>query len=212
MNHQEYRNKYPNLHEIVAVSKTFDLEAIERVYDQGFRHFGENKVQELKNKAPFKTDITWHFIGHLQRNKVKDCVRFADSIDAVDSIELIDVIEKECTKIRKAMPILIQVKLTDEITKAGATVDQVETLINHIKRCEFIRCEGLMVIGPNTEDIHEINQVFKQAHQVFIELNEKYPQLRTLSMGMSHDYEIAYRNGANQFRLGSILFGQRSLK
>lgn len=212
MNHQEYHEKYPNIQEIVAVSKTFDLEAIESVYNQGFRHFGENKVQELKNKAPFKTDITWHFIGHLQRNKVKDCVRYADSIDAVDSIELIDAIEKECMKIQKEMPILIQVKFTDEITKAGVHVDQVESMISHANQCCFIHCEGLMVIGPNTDDINEIEKVFKQAHQVFAKLNKKYPQLRTLSMGMSHDYEIAYQNGANQFRLGSILFGQRGLK
>ena len=212
MNHQEYHEKYPNIQEIVAVSKTFDLEAIESVYNQGFRHFGENKVQELKNKAPFKTDITWHFIGHLQRNKVKDCVRYADSIDAVDSIELIDAIEKECMKIQKEMPILIQVKFTDEITKAGVHVDQVESMISHANQCSFIHCEGLMVIGPNTDDINEIEKVFKQAHQVFAKLNKKYPQLRTLSMGMSHDYEIAYQNGANQFRLGSILFGQRGLK
>ena len=212
MNHQEYHEKYPNIQEIVAVSKTFDLEAIESVYNQGFRHFGENKVQELKNKAPFKTDITWHFIGHLQRNKVKDCVRYADSIDAVDSIELIDAIEKECMKIQKEMPILIQVKFTDEITKAGVHVDQVDSMISHANQCCFIHCEGLMVIGPNTDDINEIEKVFKQAHQVFAKLNKKYPQLRTLSMGMSHDYEIAYQNGANQFRIGSILFGQRGLK
>ncbi|HCT63098.1 MAG TPA: YggS family pyridoxal phosphate-dependent enzyme [Erysipelotrichaceae bacterium] len=212
MNHQEYRIKYPNIHEIVAVSKTFDLEAINRVYDQGFRHFGENKVQELKGKAPFKSDIKWHFIGHLQSNKVKDCVRFADAIDAVDSIELIDAIERECLKLQKGMPILIQLKLTDEVTKAGVTINQVEELIEQTNKCQFVHCDGLMVIGPNTEDMKEIDRVFGQAQQLFQDLKKKYPQLRTLSMGMSHDYEIAYQNGATQFRLGSILFGQRSPK
>ncbi len=212
MNHQEYRLKYPNITEIVAVSKTFELDAIEAVYQQGFRHFGENKVQELKRKAPYKSDIIWHFIGHLQRNKVKDCVRYADRIDAVDSIELIDTIEKECDKIQKSMPILIQVKLTDETTKAGVAKDQVESLIEHVNQCRFVHCEGFMVIGPNTENTDEINQTFQRAHELFKSLQKKYPQLRTLSMGMSHDYEIAYRNGASQFRLGSILFGQRSLK
>lgn len=212
MNHQDFRLKYPNITEIVAVSKTFGLEAIETVYKQGFRHFGENKVQELKSKAPFKHDITWHFIGHLQGNKIKDCVRYADTIDAVDTIELIDAIEKECAKILKKMPVLIQLKLTDEATKAGVALDRVEPLIEHVLQCRFVHCEGLMVIGPNTQDANEINHVFHQAQLTFLALQKKYPQLRTLSMGMSHDYEIAYQNGATQFRLGSILFGQRSLK
>lgn len=212
MNHQDFRIQYPNIQEIVAVSKTFDLDAIELVYNQGFRHFGENKVQELKNKAPFKNDIIWHFIGHLQSNKVKDCVRLADAIDAVDSIVLIDRIEMECMKLQKDMPILIQVKLTNESTKAGVDVKELTSLIEHANTKQYVHCDGLMVIGPNTEVVNEIDEVFKQAHVVFQEMKQKYPQLRTLSMGMSHDYEIAYRNGSTQFRIGSMLFGQRSPK
>lgn len=212
MNLQAYQAEYPNIQEIIAVSKTFSIDAIEEVYNLGFRHFGENKVQELMTKAPYNADIIWHFIGHLQRNKVKDCVRFADSIDAVDSIELISAIEKECSKISKNMPILIQVKLTDETSKSGVSKDQLEHLIEHANQTNHVQCHGIMVIGPNTEDIQEIEITFNEAKQLFIELQKKYPQMRTLSMGMSHDHAIAYRYGSTQFRLGSILFGQRSQK
>lgn len=209
MKYTEFKEKYPKLHEIVAVSKTFDCEAIQKVFNQGFRHFGENKVQELILKQNCNKEIIWHFIGHLQSNKVKEVVKITQWIDSVDSIKLLNLIQKECMKLDKSMNILLQVKLTSEETKSGLDPNQLDQVINYAKELKNINLKGLMIIGPNTEDIGEIKQVFKQAHDLFIETHKKHPEISELSMGMSHDYKIAYEEGSTMFRIGSLLFGQR---
>lgn len=209
MKYTEFKEKYPKLHEIVAVSKTFDCEAIQKVFNQGFRHFGENKVQELILKQNCNKEIIWHFIGHLQSNKVKEVVKITQWIDSVDSIKLLNLIQKECMKLDKSMNILLQVKLTSEETKSGLGPNQLDQVINYAKELKNINLKGLMIIGPNTEDIGEIKQVFKQAHDLFIETHKKHPEISELSMGMSHDYKIAYEEGSTMFRIGSLLFGQR---
>lgn len=209
MKYTEFKEKYPKLHEIVAVSKTFDCEAIQKVFNQGFRHFGENKVQELILKQNCNKEIIWHFIGHLQSNKVKEVVKITQWIDSVDSIKLLNLIQKECMKLDKSMNILLQVKLTSEETKSGLDPNQLDQVINYAKELKNINLKGLMIIGPNTEDIGEIKQVFKQAHDLFIETQKKHPEISELSMGMSHDYKIAFEEGSTMFRIGSLLFGQR---
>lgn len=209
MKYTEFKEKYPKLHEIVAVSKTFDCEAIQKVFNQGFRHFGENKVQELILKQNCNKEIIWHFIGHLQSNKVKEVVKITQWIDSVDSIKLLNLIQKECMKLDKSMNILLQVKLTSEETKSGLDPNQLDQVINYAKELKNINLKGLMIIGPNTEDIGKIKQVFKQAHDLFIETHKKHPEISELSMGMSHDYKIAYEEGSTMFRIGSLLFGQR---
>lgn len=209
MKYTEFKEKYPKLHEIVAVSKTFDCEAIQKVFNQGFRHFGENKVQELILKQNCNKEIIWHFIGHLQSNKVKEVVKITQWIDSVDSIKLLNLIQKECMKLDKSMNILLQVKLTSEETKSGLDPNQLDQVIIYAKELKNINLKGLMIIGPNTEDIGEIKQVFKQAHDLFIETQKKHPEISELSMGMSHDYKIAYEEGSTMFRIGSLLFGQR---
>lgn len=207
--YQQLKTQYPSLHEIIAVSKTFPVEAIEKVMTLGYTHFGENKAQELKEKVRSGLPVTWHFIGHLQTNKVKDVVRDASWIHSVDSLRLIDAIEKECAKLDKKMNICIQVNLTHEDTKSGVEVDEVETLIFHALGCPHILLCGLMVIGPTSGNDEDIKVVFKRAHHLFAELKTKYPILTELSMGMSHDYPLAIENGATMIRIGSILFGQR---
>lgn len=209
MKYQELRNQFPNIKEIVAVSKTFDCAAIEEVYANGFRHFGENKVQELLSKKDCNKNIIWHFIGHLQSNKVKDVVKIAHWIDSVDSIKLMEIINKECIKQNKTMNILLQVKFTDEISKSGISKDEVESILIHSFKLENIICHGFMIIGPNTEDIEAIRYVFNQAKQMFDETQKKYPEIKILSMGMSSDYNIAYDEGSTMFRIGSALFGKR---
>lgn len=209
MNYNDLKQQFPNLHEIVAVSKTFDCASILSVFNQGFRHFGENKVQELLSKKDCHNEIIWHFIGHLQSNKVKDVVKVAQWIDSVDSIKLLDLINKECIKLNKNMNILIQVKLTDEETKSGVNPNDLDQLLQHAQLLSHIKCKGLMIIGPNTDNTSSIKQVFQSANALFKETQKKYPEITELSMGMSHDYKIAYDEGSTMFRIGSLLFGQR---
>ena len=209
MNYNDLKQQFPNLHEIVAVSKTFDCASILNVFNQGFRHFGENKVQELLSKKDCHNDIIWHFIGHLQSNKVKDVVKVAQWIDSVDSIKLLDLVNKECIKLNKNMNILIQVKLTDEETKSGVNPSELDQLLQHAQLLSHIKCKGLMIIGPNTDNTSSIKQVFQSANALFKETQKKYPEITELSMGMSHDYKIAYDEGSTMFRIGSLLFGQR---
>jgi len=209
MNYNDLKQQFPNLHEIVAVSKTFDCASILSVFNQGFRHFGENKVQELLSKKDYHNEIIWHFIGHLQSNKVKDVVKVAQWIDSVDSIKLLDLINKECIKLNKNMNILIQVKLTDEETKSGVNPSDLDQLLQHAQLLSHIKCKGLMIIGPNTDNTSSIKQVFQSANALFKETQKKYPEITELSMGMSHDYKIAYDEGSTMFRIGSLLFGQR---
>lgn len=209
MNYNDLKQQFPNLHEIVAVSKTFDCASILSVFNQGFRHFGENKVQELLSKKDCHNDIIWHFIGHLQSNKVKDVVKVAQWIDSVDSIKLLDLVNKECIKLNKNMNILIQVKLTDEETKSGVNPSDLDQLLQHAQLLSHIKCKGLMIIGPNTDNTSSIKQVFQSANALFKETQKKYPEITELSMGMSHDYKIAYDEGSTMFRIGSLLFGQR---
>lgn len=209
MNYNDLKQQFPNLHEIVAVSKTFDCASILSVFNQGFRHFGENKVQELLSKKDCHNEIIWHFIGHLQSNKVKDVVKVAQWIDSVDSIKLLDLVNKECIKLNKNMNILIQVKLTDEETKSGVNPSDLDQLLQHAQLLSHIKCKGLMIIGPNTDNTSSIKQVFQSANALFKETQKKYPEITELSMGMSHDYKIAYDEGSTMFRIGSLLFGQR---
>lgn len=209
MKYKDLKEQFPNIHEIVAVSKTFDCESIQQVFNDGFRHFGENKVQELISKKECNDQIIWHFIGHLQSNKVKDVVKIANWIDSVDSIKLLDLINKECSKIDKIMNVLIQVKLTNEDTKSGLNPDLLDELVTHSRTLTHIKCHGLMIIGPNTDNSEEIRTTFKQAKQLFENTQKKYPEITELSMGMSHDYSIAYLEGSTIFRIGSLLFGQR---
>ncbi len=209
MKYTDLIEQYPNLHEIVAVSKTFDCDAIQTVFNNGFRHFGENKVQELLSKQDCNKEIIWHFIGHLQSNKVKDVSKIATWIDSVDSIKLLSLINRECLKLNKTMNVLIQVKFTNEETKSGINPDEVNELIEYAHSLNNIRCRGFMIIGPNTDNDIEIRNVFNQAKLLLDETQKKYPDITELSMGMSSDYKIAYTEGSTIFRLGSILFGRR---
>lgn len=212
LNPKELKNSYPQLHEIIAVSKTFSLEAIQEVMALGYTHFGENKAQELSEKAKANYPITWHFIGHLQTNKVKDVVKVATWIHSVDSIRLLKEIEKQASKLNKTMNVLIQVNLTQEMTKSGCTVDEIDELVQLCPKCPHVICKGLMVIGPTDAQDNEIEIIFKQAHQLSQNYALKYPHMTELSMGMSHDYELALQNGASFIRIGSLIFGDRKKK
>jgi PLP dependent protein len=202
---------YPNIKKIVAVSKTFPLTEIERLYALGYRDFGENKAQELQQKAQVNTlAITWHFIGHIQSNKIKTIVQWADWIHSVDSERLLQLIEQEAIKQNKHIQVLIQLKLTSEDSKHGLDPTEIDMLMQKAQSLTHVKIRGLMVMGPLTDQQAEIEHVFKLASQLFTQLKNTYPECDQLSMGMSQDYELAYTHQSTMFRIGSLLFGRRS--
>lgn len=200
---------------LVAVSKTKPVEDILELYNLGHRDFGENYVQELAEKAKaLPKDIRWHFIGHLQSNKVKYIAPFVHLIHGVDSLKLLLEINKQAAKNNRIISCLLQVYIAKEETKFGLDETELEdlwrsTLINQFSN---IQITGLMGMASFTDDKNLIRNEFKSLKSIF----EKYslPQtlnlkLQTLSMGMSSDYQIAVEGGSNMVRIGSLLFGER---
>lgn len=211
-NHEDWLASYPHLHAIIAVSKTFDLDAIAQVHARGYRHFGENKAQELKHKAMSNTlPITWHFIGRIQSNKIKDIVRYADWIHSVDSLRTLLAIEAEAVKQNRNPKLLVQVNFTTEAHKAGCRPDDLTQLFDVAQSLKNSQLIGLMVLGPNTDQAEAIETVFAHAETTFKNLAHTYQQVHALSMGMSDDFDIAARHHATLFRIGRRLFGERSL-
>lgn len=209
MNVSQLKLTYPSLKTVIAVSKTHPIDRIESVKREGFRDFGENKVQELVLKAQAIEDVTWHMIGHLQTNKVKDAVRYADWIHSVDSIKLLQEIEKQARKINKKLNILMQVNLTHESSKSGLNIDEIDAFLDVAKTCEYACLKGIMVIGPTEGTAEEIRTVFQKAKKLQTEIQKNIPAFEECSMGMSTDYQIACQEGATMLRIGTLIFGSR---
>ena len=200
---------------LVAISKTKPNEAIMEAYQVGQRVFGENKVQELAQKyESLPKDIEWHMVGHLQRNKVKYIAPFVHLIHSVDSIRLLEAINKEGIKNSRKIPILLQVYIAKEETKFGFTEDEIWELIRSggLQELEGIEISGLMGMASNTPDVTQVGNEFKRLQQFFVELKEasNLGELRHLSMGMSNDFEIAIEYGATLIRIGTDIFGARN--
>lgn len=206
MKQHKLLSTFPALHMVVAVSKNRPISAIETKISEGFSHFGENKAQELLEKSKAQLDVTWHFIGRIQTNKLKEIVSVASWIHSVDQIKQVLLIEKYATFYNKDINILIQLNLTNELQKGGLHSDKLETFITQIQDLSHVKLKGLMVMGPSDADLIKTEEVFKQAQMIFIETQKSHPEMTELSMGMSHDYELAYRYGSTCFRLGTILF------
>lgn len=196
---------------LIAVSKTFGTDDIEKVYNEGLRDFGENKAQELSAKYELLGDkITWHFIGHLQRNKVRMIIPAASYIHSVDSLQLASEINKYAARNNKVQKVLLQVKTSGEETKFGIqSRSELFDLARYCKEFENIEVEGLMTIAPLTENENEIRQSFKQLRKLKDDLNLNDFNLKELSMGMTSDFEIAIEEGATMLRIGSAIFGER---
>lgn len=194
---------------LVAVSKTKSNEDIMEAYNLGIRDFGENYVQELITKMDtLPQDIRWHMIGHLQTNKVKDVVkRTIYLIESVDSFKLASTINKEAIKNNKTINILIEVNIASDPNKTGCSLDELDSLINDIKKLSNINLLGLMAIAPHTDDSKEIKNSFKKMRL----LKEKY-NFKLLSMGMSSDYKIALTEKTDIVRIGTKIFGERIYK
>ena len=196
---------------LIAVSKTFGTDDIEKVYSEGLKDFGENKAQELSAKYEILGDkITWHFIGHLQRNKVRIVVPAASLIHSVDSLQLASEINKYASRNNKVQKILLQVKTSEEETKFGIqSKSELFDLAGYCKELTNIEFEGLMTIAPLTEDEEAIRQSFRQLRKLKDDLNLNGFDLKELSMGMTSDFEIAIEEGATMLRIGSAIFGER---
>ncbi len=194
---------------LVAVSKTKPVEEILELYNLGHRDFGENYVQELVEKSrQLPTDIRWHFIGHLQTNKVKQIAPFVYLVHGVDSLKLLNEINKQGEKANRVIDCLLQVHIAEEETKFG--FDEKELF--DIKPGEFlnVKIKGLMGMASLTEDMNKIRKEFKSLQTLFKKLKAEYPQIDTLSMGMSSDYQVAIEEKSNMVRIGSLIFGERN--
>ena len=214
-NLKEFKNKLAANVRLLAVSKTKPIAMLQAAYDAGQRDFGENKVQELRDKHPLlPSDIRWHMIGHLQTNKVKYIAPFIYMIHSVDSIKLLEEIDRRAALADRKIKVLLQVYIAEEESKFGFSIDELKTLFTKefIAAYPHVEFSGLMGMATFTEDKVQIRKEFKSLHSLFIEVKEKFPELTSfneLSMGMSNDYEIAMEEGATMVRIGSSIFGSR---
>lgn len=191
---------------LCAVSKFHSIESIETIYDAGHRIFGESRPQELKIKADvLPSDIEWHFIGHLQTNKVSIVVPIASLIESVDSCRLLDAISKEAIKIGRTVDVLLQVYVAQEQTKQGFSPDEVRDLLNR-EAPDRVRIVGLMALATLTDDMDQVRTEFEAVGALF----KQFPSLTTLSMGMSGDYQLAIECGSTSVRIGTAIFSQRA--
>ena len=202
---------------LIAVSKTHSPEKIMEAHDAGHRIFGENKVQELVPKyEALPKDIEWHLIGHLQTNKVKYVVPFVSLIHAVDSLKLIEEINKQGSKIKRVVPCLLQIHIATEETKFGFSENEVEEMIRAPMWGNFpyITITGLMGMATFTDNMAQVRLEFRKLRDFFEKLKaSNLPsqfQLSELSMGMSSDYKIAVEEGSTMVRIGTAIFGQRN--
>ncbi|MGE4513692.1 MAG: YggS family pyridoxal phosphate-dependent enzyme [Chryseobacterium sp.] len=210
-NYSHIKKQLPENVQLVAVSKTHPVSAIQEVYDLGQRVFGENKVQELTEKYPLlPKDIQWHLIGHLQTNKIKYIAEFVDTIQSVDSEKLIREINKEAAKHNRIIKVLLQVKIAEEESKFGLDIHEAKSIFEQFLSGEFqnINITGLMGMATFTDDVNQIKKEFLILKRLFDELNQ-LKHLETLSMGMSDDFPAAIECGANSVRVGSAIFGRR---
>ncbi len=211
---------------LIAVSKTKPVSMIEKAYELGIRHFGENKVQELVDKyneldKKFGNSIQWHQIGHLQRNKVKQVIDKAVLIHSVDSLRLGQKIEEEAAKKNIVCDILIEVNIANEETKYGVNPDDLIPLFMELIRMPHIRVRGLMAVPPIVDDPEKNRKYFSKLRQLFIDIKSKNidnddnkiyfdsDNFNILSMGMTNDYEVAIEEGATMVRIGTGIFGER---
>lgn len=201
---------------LIAISKTKSKEEILKVYDTGFRAFGENKVQELVAKwKDLPKDIEWHMVGHLQTNKVKYIAPFVSKIHSVDSLRLLRMINKEGKKNMRVIPCLFQMHIAREESKFGLSMEELIELLSSedFRNLGNIRMDGVMGMATLINDEKTIIREFKHLKQIFDQIKQKYfdssPGFIDISMGMSHDYKIALEEGSTMVRIGSAIFGAR---
>lgn len=196
---------------LIAVSKTNPVSVIEDAYSVGITDFGENKAQELRDKSKLVTgNFNWHFIGHLQTNKVKYVIDSAEYIHSVDTIKLASVIDSKASSINKIQKILIEVNTSGETSKFG--IHDFENLKSFIEECNSysnLEVKGLMTMAPFTSDENLIRNCFSELREMKDKLNNQWNNISELSMGMTNDYKIAIEEGSTMLRIGTAIFGER---
>ena len=202
--------------ELVAVTKTHPQETLMNAYELGLRHFGENKVQEIVPKHEhLPKDINWHFIGHLQRNKVKYIAPFVHLIHSVDSSRLLAEVNKQAAKNDRIIDCLLQVHIAEEENKFGLDESEINDLVdNNLPEMKNVCIKGLMGMATNTKDEIKVRKEFQYLRKLFESLKDRIDtdnvDMKYLSMGMSQDYLLALEEGSNMIRVGSTIFGPRN--
>jgi hypothetical protein len=200
---------------LVAVSKTFPPEAIRSAYELGLRHFGENRVQEWESKRPSVADLdaAWHLIGHLQSNKARRAANLFNRVDSVDSIALAQKLDAAAASEAKRLRVLIEVHQGGEETKSGVPEADLPALAESITQLQNLELLGLMTIPPYFEEPERVRLYFRRLRELRDQIRAQLRlPLTVLSMGMSHDFEVAIEEGATEIRVGTALFGQRRKK
>jgi len=197
---------------LIVVTKTYPPELILQAYDAGHKIFGENKVNEMLEKyEALPKDIEWHFIGHLQTNKVKYIASFVKLIHSVDSLKILQEINKQALKNKRVIDCLLQIYIAKEKTKFG--MDQIEAeellLSEELKKLQSIRIIGLMGMATNTDNLEQVRNEFRSLKTFYDKLQNRNHNLQILSMGMSNDYTLAIEEGSNMIRIGRAIFGKR---
>lgn len=211
---KELKASLPEGVTLVAVSKFHPVEALQEAYGAGQRIFGESRAQELVAKAKvMPSDVEWHFIGPLQSNKVKDIAPFIHLIHSIDSLKLLQEVEKQAAKHERILRVLLEIHVAEEDTKHGFTPDECRTLVQQLPDLPHVRICGIMGMATLTDDETQIAREFHALHALFEELKSTAFQgsddFSILSMGMSHDYLLAIREGSNMVRVGTYIFGER---
>lgn len=199
----EELKSYKNL-QVVAVSKKRTKEQIDEMAKTGLTTFGENRVQEFLEK--YGPAYTWHIIGHLQTNKVKYIIGKVDMIESLDSEKLALEIEKQASKQDLVQKVLVQIKISNDPLKTGLAYEEAASFLEKISTLKHIQVKGFMCVATHTEDMDLVAKEFEAMHSLYTEMKAIYPQIDTLSMGMSHDYKIAIEHGSNMVRIGTALF------
>ena len=213
---REVRSRLPEGVCLVAISKYHPVEYLQAAYEEGQRVFGESHEQELRQKVEvLPNDIQWHFIGHLQTNKVKYIAPYVSMIEAVDSLKLLKEIEKQGAKNNRVIDVLLELHIAEEETKYGLTLDACRQLLEEgeWRNMAHVRICGLMMMASYVEDEAQIRQEFRTAHNFFDEVKQRYfaesQYFTQRSWGMSHDYPIAVEEGSTMVRVGTAIFGPR---
>ena len=201
---------------IIVVSKTRSINEILELYNSGQRLFGENKAQELMTKQPFlPSDIEWHFIGHLQTNKVRQIAPFIDTIQSIDSFKLLQMVNKEAGRYDRMIKCLLQFHIATEDTKFGLDLDEAKALLESYKKepMENIKITGVMGMASYSDDLNLVRKEFNMIKQYYQLLKSEFfphnPEFREISIGMSGDYKLAIQEGSTMIRLGTAVFGER---
>ena len=215
-NSQKILKELPKGIELVAAAKERSAAEVAEVLGAGVKIVGENYVKEAQEKfAILGSKAKWHFIGHLQKNKIKKAVKIFDMIETLDSLALAEILDKECKKVSKIMSILIEVNSASESQKQGVLVENVERFIDQILQFDNLKPMGLMTMGPWLDNSQELRPFFKKTKDLFDKIKSIYQgklEWVYLSMGMSSSYKVAIEEGANLVRIGTTIFGGRKPK